>query len=143
MLRRWLIPVVTVMLLAGCANQEPTPSAGGNDLFFPRHGSPLGAGDAALLEGDLLFVDGCLLIEAGEGTRALVLWPVDTEPGVINGQPVILGPRRELLAEAGSSIRLGGSAVVGRRLAEELVGAIPERCVSGDFWGVSTVESRP
>ena len=142
MLRRWLIPV-TVMVLAGCANQEPTPSPDGDGLFFPRHGSPLGVGDGALLEGELAFAAGCLVVHAVDGTRFLPLWPADTEPGVINAQPVVFGPGTRLLAETGITIRVGGGQVADRAAAEELVGPIPERCAADAFWGVSTVDTRP
>lgn len=138
---RWL--TLSVVVLGGCASSAPVPSSDGDGLFFPRHGSPLSVGDAALLEGELAFADGCLVVHAADGTRFLPLWPSDTEPGVINAQPVVLGPGSELLAETGINIRVGGGRVADRAAAEELVGAIPEQCAADAFWGVSTVDTRP
>lgn len=99
-------------------------------------------GDAALLEGELQFADGCVWVEASDGSRFLILWPSNTGPGVINSLPAVVGPGRELLAETGEVTQLGGSET-DLATAERLVGEIPAACSGDSFWVVSTVENRP
>ena len=115
-------------------------------FFFPRHASPLGIGDAALLEGVAVYGDGCLWIEAADGSRHLPLWPADTQLGMINREPAILGPDGELLVESGDATvdiaRLGGSET-SAAVARDLVGEIPERCLADGIWVVSDVLNRP
>lgn len=131
-------PWVVAVMIVGCTSEVPEPA----DFFFPQHGSPLGTGDLALLEGTLVAADGCLWIEAGDGSRHLVIWPSDTGRGMINGQPAVLGPGNELLAETGSHTMLGGSGT-DAGTALRLAGEIPAACAGESFWVASTVESRP
>ena len=140
---RWLWVLLATLTLVGCgADTAPSEAT----FFFPRHGSPLGGGDEALLEGVAVYGDGCLWIETEDGTRYLPLWPADTQLGMINRQPAILGPDRELLVESGDAFvdvaRLGGSEATAEMVAE-LVGAIPERCAADRFWAVGDVLNRP
>jgi len=134
--------LLMAMTLAGCAAGSASPSFERVQFYFPRHADPLGAGDAARLEGTTAFADGCLWIETEAGDRFLPLWPSDTTAGEINDLPAVLGPDSELLVETGSLTVLGGSQT-DLATAAELVGAIPAACASDAFWAVSTVESRP
>lgn len=134
----WVIAVA--VFLAGCvAGPSPTPAAA---AFFPRHASPLGTGDLALLEGPLVFADGCIWIQPSAGQRFLILWPSNTTLGKINDLPAVLGPDHELLAETGSVARLGGSST-SLATVQQLVGRIPKACAGEAFWVASTVENRP
>jgi hypothetical protein len=133
-----------LLLAAGCATEAPEPTP--PDVFFPRHGSPLGAGDAALLEGLPEYADGCLWVVAPNGARYLPIWPADTELGMLNSQPAVFGPERMLIYEVGDAfadtVGLGGSET-SAETARELVGEIPERCAADGFWVVSDVLNRP
>jgi hypothetical protein len=135
---------ILLVLLAACTSAPPTPTAGG--VFFPRHGSPLGAGDAALLEGVARFEDGCLWIRTASGERVLLLWPRDTTLGRLNSQPAVFGPGNALLYEVGDIADdvygIGGSTTT-LATARELVGEIPEPCARDSFWAVSSIVDGP
>jgi hypothetical protein len=137
--RRAITAIAALLALAGCAAEAPTPSE--PQIFFPRHASPAGTGDAALLEGRVGFADGCLFVEVADGSRYLVLWPSDTTLGRINSLPAVMGPP-DYPVEIGENLRLGGSEA-DRATAEELVGPIPERCALDGYWAVSTVDHSP
>jgi hypothetical protein len=137
---RWSVMLAAVLVLNACSGEIPTATEPAS--FFPRHGSPLGAGDAALLEGRITYVDGCLWVVAADGTRYLALWPADTTAGMINSLPAILGPDTELLIETGFVAQLAGSET-DRPTAEGLVGPIPDRCAGDAFWVVGDVVNRP
>ncbi len=136
--------VIALAVLAGCATEPPEPTAPG--VFFPRHGSPLGVGDAALLEGVARFEDGCLWVETAAGERVLPLWPADTHLGRLNSQPAVFGPGNTLLFEVGDIADdvygIGGSMTT-PEIARDLVGEIPEPCAAGSFWVVSEVVDGP
>ena len=138
----WLVSVA--LALVGCAVELPAPEP--VEFFFPQHGSPLGTGDAALLEGEAVFDDGCLWIQTSDGARFLPLWPADVQLGMINSQPAVMAPNGALLVESGDAIRdvsqLGGSEA-SAEVARELVGDIPERCATDGFWVVGDVLGRP
>ncbi len=130
----WCVGVILI-LQGGCAggSASPTPT----ELFYPRHGRPLGVGDAALLEGQLILNDdGCVFIEQADGSRTLPLWPRDTSPRWMNVFTVV-GPGRELLFEANAVSRFAGS-LVDRPTAEELVGPIPDACLADGYWAVTS-----
>ena len=140
MVRRasWVI-AVAIFLVGGGAEASLTPAEA---AYFPRHDSVLGTGHLALLEGPLVFGDGCLWIKPSGGERHLILWPSNTTLGKINDLPVVLGPDHELLAETGSVARLGGR-FTDLDQAQELVGPIPMACSGEAFWIAGTVENRP
>jgi hypothetical protein len=137
-----LLAAASASTLAGCAVGAPSPSFERVEFFFPRHDQPLGSGDMARLEGDVVFEDGCLWVRTADGARVLALWPADSEAGEINDMPAVIGPDGGLLVETGSPTALGGSST-SRTVATELVGPIPEACSGDAFWAVSTVEMRP
>jgi hypothetical protein len=141
---RWWAAVACAVVVAGCATEPPQPT--GSGVFFPRHDGPLGAGDAALLEGRARFVDGCLWVVTDANERVLLLWPADTELGLLNSQPAVFGPARRLLFEVGDIADdvygIGGSMTTAET-ARELVGEIPEPCARGSFWVVSDVVDGP
>jgi hypothetical protein len=136
---RRVLALAAALILAGCSAQ---PTGAPTTFFFPRHGDPLGAGDAALLEGEVVFADACLWVRSGNGTLFLPLWPADVVLGKINDRPAVLSADQELLIETGEDTLLGGSQT-DRATAEQLVGPIPDRCAGGSFWSVNTVDNRP
>ncbi len=136
---------LALLALTACGATPPAPTA--DTFYFPRHGGALGDGDAALVEGIAVMGDGCLLLQAADGTRYLPLWPEDTRLGKINSLPAILAADGELLVEVGDiepndRVELAGSEVPQER-ATELVGAVPERCAVGRYWVVGDVLTRP
>jgi hypothetical protein len=132
--------------LAACAAPAGSQAASPAPVFFPRHSSPLGQGDAALLEGVARFADGCLWIETPAGERVLLLWPADTRLGLLNSQPAVFGPGDALLYEVGDVAddvyEIGGSSTA-LDDARQLVGEIPESCARDAFWVVSDVVEGP
>jgi hypothetical protein len=133
--------ILLVTALAACG--PPAPSAAEVEgLFYPRHEAPYGEGDMAGLDGTLEFRDGCLLIDSGDGSSLLPIWPRDTMPGVINNLPVILTVERVLVTETGEQRLFGGSQVDEAR-ATELAGPIPEPCTADGYWIVTRVDRAP
>ena len=130
---------VAVFLAACAAEASPTPAA---SVFFPRHASPLGAGDQALIEGQVVFANGCVWVQPSGRERLLVVWPSNTTLGKINDLPAVLGPDSELLVETGSVTRLAGRST-DLETARNLAGNIPEQCSTNGFWVASNVEDRP
>jgi hypothetical protein len=140
--RRWQASWVfaVAVFLAGCAAEaSPTPA---ESAFFPRHASPLGTGDQALIEGQVVFADGCVWVQPSATERFLVLWPSNTTLGKINNLPAVLGSGSELLVETGSVTRLAGGST-DLETARNLVGNIPEQCSTNGFWVASDVDNRP
>jgi hypothetical protein len=132
--------IALALLLAGCAAEtSPTPAA---SVFFPRHAGLLGDGRLALLEGRLVFADGCIWVQGSAGNRDLILWPSNTTLGRINNLPAVLGPDHVLLAETGNVVRLGGNSI-DLQTAQQAVGHIPEACAGEGFWLAGMVENGP
>jgi len=127
--------------LAACSAPAPSASVHGG-LFYPRHDAPYGEGQMAGLDGVLAFRDGCLWIDAADGSVLLPIWPSDTMPGVINSLPVVLKSDRQLVLETGEPRLFAGSQVDAGRAAE-LVGAIPEPCLAEAYWVVTRVDRAP
>lgn len=138
------VACICIMLVALTACGASPPAATPDAFFFPRHGGALGTGDGAMVQGIAVMGDGCLLLQAEDGTRYLPLWPQDTQLGMINSLPAVLAADRRLLLEVGDIdpddlFRLTGTEVSEARAAE-LVGTVPERCAIGRYWMVSDVQ---
>jgi hypothetical protein len=138
------------VLLASCAvpSEMPSASPGASAVpfYFPQHADPLGAGDAALIEGIPRVNGGCLVLDASDGSVVLPIWPANVHLGTINLQPAVFSQEQELLLETGDAFvdvaRLGGSEATADQVAE-LVDEVPERCGVDRYWVVSDVLNRP
>jgi hypothetical protein len=135
------LAALALALVAGCtAPPSPETPAG---FFFPRHDSPLGEGDAALLEGVVRMPGSCLLIVAEDGTVWLPIWPSDVVIGRLNSQPAVMAPDGvSMLLEVGDAFpddvyQLGGSEV--DPSDQELIGPVPDTCEFDRYWAVSDV----
>lgn len=70
---------------------------------FPRH-SMWGSGPAALFEGTLEEIDGCILTSGTQ--RFTVVWPPGYSLAIAGGEPVVHGGPREV--RMGEPVRMGG-----------------------------------
>ena len=88
---------------------------------------------AALGEGTLTVVDGCLALGGSSEAPTFVIWPAGSGLTERDGQTWVTDPNGEATVKVGDAVRLGGG-LVGLSQAEELVdGEIPESCkVSGE-----------
>lgn len=114
---RWLLTLVLVLGLAGCAGQgdasiESTPSAepSGPDLASGSPGLIAGATITGVLSADSV-EGGCLFLSADDGERYEVVWPDDWH---ITPQLDVTNPDGELVAEGGDRITVRG------RIAEDM-----------------------
>ena len=84
----------------------------------PRTGSPATRCDDALVTGELVLGDdGCLRLDASDGTQVELVWPADYEATVQRVGPSdqlkVYDPDRDIVARSGDTIELGGG--FGRR----------------------------
>jgi hypothetical protein len=79
--------------------QWPVPEG----YAFPRH-SMWGSGPAALFEGTLEDVDGCIRTSGAQ--QFTVVWPPGYSLAIVDGEPVIRGGSRDL--RMSQSVRMGG-----------------------------------
>lgn len=92
-----------------------------------------GPSAAAVGGGTLTVVDGCLALGVPSGPPSFVIWPVGSGLTQRDGQTWVTDPNGDVVAQVGTSVRLGGG-FIGLSQAESLVdGAIPESCtVNGE-----------
>jgi hypothetical protein len=138
--------VILAALLAGCADAGAAAPAG---IVFPTHPGDAGAYPAALFDGTLEVVDGCVYLTK-HGERWLGLWPARVHAERREGLITIVDETGGVVGVEGRRIVVGGGEsrpsevggiVAGRSWAEELTGEeIPTRCGSL-YWLVSGIES--
>ncbi len=119
-------------------------SPGGMRVALPVQ-PPSNASMAALMQGSLHLVDGCLRVSsAADEPGFLVLWPNDTEIQFAGETVELLNSQGEIVARAGEPIRLGGGAdespTAGERLAEMIPGMPLPGC-PGPYWFAAPLET--
>lgn len=102
----WAGPAVGVLFLGGVGfllwsvyGSWPVPDG----YHFPRH-SIWGGGPAALFEGELIEVDGCIRTSGDEPSS--VVWPPGYSLTIEDGQPVVHGILSR--GRMGEAVRMGG-----------------------------------
>ncbi len=127
------------VVLVGEGQTKPTapPAAFAPDVVFlrqaPVDGSP--AYPAALLEGTLVVVDGCLRLKPTLGeTSSVPVWPPDYSLGDDNGVLVIRNGPGEMVARVGDQVQLGGGQIDGDWLFKEIMRQQPPANCPGPYW---------
>lgn len=119
-------------------------SPAGATVWLPLQ-PPTNMAMAALMQGSLRLVDGCLRVAAeGDEQSFLVIWPNDTRLEFQGETAALLNGEGQLVARAGDAIRLGGgadeSAGAGERLAE-LIPGMPIPGCPGPYWIAAPLET--
>lgn len=105
---RWPLAVAVAIVLAGCSGAQSEQRLGQFSIYV--HGDSLlpRGGEDALLEGQLVARDGCVLLGGDPGTASAVIWPSGTS--IIEVDPVTLRlPSGEHL-KVGQRVSGGGGA---------------------------------
>ncbi|MEP6476761.1 MAG: hypothetical protein ABJC60_05775 [Actinomycetota bacterium] len=117
-----------LLLAAGCTGDPSTegPSSSGATILIAKPQNALVI--AALGEGTLTVIDGCLALAGSPSAPSFVIWPVGSGLTQRDGQTWVTAPNGDVAVQVGTSVRLGGG-FIGLSQAESLVdGAIPESC---------------
>jgi hypothetical protein len=106
---------------------------------------PSGASMAALMEGTLVEVDGCLRIEDGHYADGwLVLWPFGSDIRVTDDSIEVINEDGEPVARVGDWMRAGGGAVENTRgMAglNEMIPGMPIDGCPGPYWVAAPLET--
>ena len=147
-----LPPAVVVVPIAA---DEPPPdtnqgvlfeasTADGRIIYLPKQ-PPTAVSMAALLEGELIEVNGCLRASDNDYKDGfLVLWPYDADIRVGEDKIEVLNSAGLVVARAGERLRLGGgamesSASMGRY--DELIPGLSQANCPGPYWVAGNVET--
>ncbi len=137
-LRGLMIGIIVSILVTGCVEKTQQDDrfidTSTSTLFFPVQTDPNpGAQMAALLEGELVQINGCLRVD-----KYLLVWPygfsISTNGEVIQinnntGKPIAL---------VGDKVKLGGGEIPGEYIAN-FSGELPSSRCSGPYWIVGDV----
>lgn len=119
-------------------------SEDGSTIFLPKQ-PPSGFSMAALMEGTLVEVNGCLRV-TGDGYEDgfLLLWPNDSDMR-LSGQAVeVLNGDMKVVAQVGESLRIGGGAIEspnGMAGYDELIPGLPLPGCPGPYWVAAPLET--
>lgn len=131
--RVWLLATASALVLAGCSGGQSEKSVGEFTIYV--HGGsilPRGGSDA-LLEGELVVRDGCVLLDGGEVKP--VVWPTGTS--IADEDPFTLELRSGDRLEVGQ--RVSGSGGTHAANSEQVEVDINAECFAGDGPGGDSV----
>lgn len=136
-LRGLIIGIIVSILVTGCVEKTQQDDrfidTSTSTLFFPVQKNPTNESMAALLEGELVQINGCLRVD-----NYLLVWPygfsVSTSGGVIQinnntGKPIAL---------VGDKVKFGGGEMPSDYIANFSIELPSSRC-SGPYWIVGDV----
>jgi hypothetical protein len=147
-----LPPAVIILPIAA---EEPLPetnqgvlfeanTADGRTVYLPKQ-PPVAESMAALMEGELIEVDGCLRItDDNYKDGFLILWPSDSDFRVGGEQIEVLNGAGEIVARVGERLRLGGGAMESSRSMErfdELIPGLAKSNCPGPYWVAGEIET--
>ena len=130
--------IVSSVGFTGC-NKGVTES----DIYFPILEEPANAYMTALTEGKLIFDGKYILLKAGflfVTEDMLLLWPYGYSVEVEKGNIHILDDNRDIVANVGDHVKMGGGQIPVSHL-ETLIGESLPDSWEGDCWMVSKVVS--
>ncbi|MDP9301830.1 MAG: hypothetical protein M3P43_13210 [Actinomycetota bacterium] len=137
------VPFLLFLLMPACGDSStPNESGTGESVFFPTY-PETGMTPAAIVEGSLKQIDGCLII-SGQSLAAddLALWPDSYR--FDSSQSAVVKSDGTVVAVAGEHVKLGGGEESTLEGAEAKIGKpIPKRCQVGNYWVVSPLPVPP
>lgn len=139
------LPLVVVMLLAGCSLEKsvpPTPAPTAPTATAPKTrpvvlvGEKNGSGMYATISGTLAEVDGCLGLAPAKSRHdgIVLILPFDTE--VTRNSPFRVEIRGKTY-ELGDELRTGGGGIDRLDPESPLNNTAPKSCLQGNLWDVS------
>ena len=119
-------------------------NAGGQTIFLPKQ-PPTASSMAALMEGELIEVDGCLRITDGYYEAGfLIIWPYDVDIQVTESDIELLNGAGQVVARTGEPLRLGGGAMespVAQANFDKLIPGLPLAGCPGPYWVAGELET--
>lgn len=116
----------------------------GRIIYLPIQ-PPTNVSMAALLEGMLVEVDGCLRVTTeGYDEGFFVLWPNDSDIRITDQAIKVLNGEMETIARVGDPVRMGGGAIETSSSMEgyaELIPGLPLPNCPGPYWVAGPLET--
>ncbi len=120
------------------------PTADGRTIYLPKQ-APTDMSMAALIEGDLIEVNGCLRLTSADYEHGfLVIWRNDADIRVAGDLIEVLDGRGQPIARVGQPLRAGGGAIespTGYGRLEESIPGLPIEGCPGPYWVIATMET--
>lgn len=119
-------------------------AADGRTIYLPKQ-PPTAESMAALMEGELIEVNGCLRA-TDESYREgfLILWPYDSDIRVSDNTIEVLNGAGQIVARVGEPLRLGGGAMESAASMagfDELIPGLPLTNCPGPYWVAGELET--
>jgi hypothetical protein len=119
-------------------------AADSRTIYLPKQ-PPAASSMAALMEGELVKVDGCLRITDDDyAVGFLVLWPYDAGIRIAENEAEVLNGAGQVVARTGESLRLGGGAIespTAQASFEKLIPGLSQTGCSGPYWVAGELET--
>jgi hypothetical protein len=119
-------------------------TADGRTIYLPKQ-PPTAESMAALMEGELVEVDGCLRITSeGYKDGFLILWPHDADIRVAEDRIEVLDGAGRATARVGQPLRLGGGAMESSAAQagfDESIPGLPLPNCPGPYWVAGQIET--
>ncbi len=116
----------------------------GRTIYLPIQ-PPTVVSMAALLEGSLVEMDGCLRVTTeGYDNGFLILWPNDSDIRAGDDNIEVLNGQMKIIARVGEPIRLGGGAAENSRGMsgmDEMIPGMPLENCPGPYWIAAPLET--
>jgi hypothetical protein len=116
----------------------------GRTIYLPKQ-PPTNVSMAALLEGTLVEVAGCLRVSTeGFDEGFFVLWPNDSDIRVNDEAIEVLNGEMQIIARVGDPVRLGGGAMESSSRMEgndQLIPGLPLENCPGPYWVAGPLET--
>jgi hypothetical protein len=136
--------MLLALFAAACGTQSPTPVV----TVIPRftEAPVVVTRMASLIQGKLVYDNGCLRVETGDGSRILLVWPPEYAAS-IQGNTVQVktgqtgGPQEVQTLMIGLPVSLGGGSVPAGALDQQYQNQIPAQCSEPVVWVVGTIYS--
>ncbi len=119
-------------------------TADGQTIYLPKQ-PPTAESMAALMEGELVEVNGCLRVtDEGYKDGFLVLWPYHADIRVAEDRIEVLNGAGQAVARVGQPLRLGGGAMessASMARLDEVIPGLPLPNCPGPYWVAGELET--
>ncbi len=116
----------------------------GRTIYLPKQ-APSGVSMAALMEGTLVEVDGCLrLTDNSYPNGFLIIWPYDSDIRVSDDRIEVINGEGQPVARVGQPLRAGGGAIENSRgmdSLDEVIPGMPIDGCEGPYWVSADLET--